>query len=156
MNIFRLSHNPTEAAQMHCDEHVVKMILESAQMLSTALRENGRDDEYLYQPTHVNHPCTQWITHNRHGFEFVHELATALNDEKQYRYGGSHKSYDEVIARMPPRPQCIPDGTDEPPQAMDDECKANDVVDAYRAYYRQEKREFATWDNGRDRPDWMV
>ena len=54
MNIFVLDENPVIAAKMACDKHIVKMILESAQMLCTAKRvqdgelymaktKNGRD-----------------------------------------------------------------------------------------------------------------
>jgi hypothetical protein len=38
MNIFYLDKDPIKAAEYSCDKHVVKMILESAQMLCTAHR----------------------------------------------------------------------------------------------------------------------
>jgi len=61
MNIFFLSTDPAEAAEMSCDRHSIKMILESAQMLSTALRLHGYDgDEYIYGKTHISHPSTIW------------------------------------------------------------------------------------------------
>ena len=55
MNIFYLSHDPEEAAQYQYNKHVVKMILESAQLLCTAHRELGNDD-VPYKSTHKNHP----------------------------------------------------------------------------------------------------
>jgi hypothetical protein len=58
MNIFLLDSNIKKCAQYHCDKHVVKMILESAQILSTVLRLNGVDQGY--KTTHANHPCTLW------------------------------------------------------------------------------------------------
>ena len=61
MNIFFLSTDPEEAAKMACDRHSIKMILESAQMLSTVLRQHGYDGEtYIYGITHAKHPSTIW------------------------------------------------------------------------------------------------
>ena len=65
MNIFYLDSDPYVAAKMHCDKHVVKMILESAQMLSTAHRvldgDEYADERGLYKMAHKNHPSTIWV-----------------------------------------------------------------------------------------------
>lgn len=61
MNIFFLYYNPVQAARAHCDVHCHKMILESAQMLSTATRELFGNHPKLYKSTHINHPCTQLL-----------------------------------------------------------------------------------------------
>ena len=60
MNLFYLDRDPVEAARMQCDRHVVKMILETAQMLSTAHIElDGK--QVAYKATHKNHPSTVWV-----------------------------------------------------------------------------------------------
>ena len=61
MNIFHLDKNPITCAEYHCDKHVVKMILETAQMLSTAYRKNFNDGEKLYKSAYPNHPITLWV-----------------------------------------------------------------------------------------------
>ena len=78
MNIFYLNKDPEIAAQMHCDKHVVKMILESAQMLSTAHRILDGDDiansKGLYKMTHKNHPCNIWVRKNNENYEWLWSL----------------------------------------------------------------------------------
>lgn len=60
MNIFYLDKDPKLCAQYHCDKHVVKMILESAQLLCTAVNEAAGKEVAPYKSTHVNHPCSIW------------------------------------------------------------------------------------------------
>ena len=59
MNIFVLHQNPQTAAEMMCDKHVVKMILETAQMMCTVVASYDHDTPY--RPTHSKHPCTIWL-----------------------------------------------------------------------------------------------
>ena len=94
MNIFLLSLCPIEAVQQ-CDKHVVKMPIESAQMMCTA----GHGS---YKPTHQNHPCTRWATLSEANFEWLTAHALALCDEYTYRYGRRHKSQDVIEAVKPP------------------------------------------------------
>ena len=70
MNIFYLDKNPDLSAQLHCDKHVVKMILEYAQMLSTAHRvlDNSQD---VYKIAHKNHPCTIWVRENKSNYKWL-------------------------------------------------------------------------------------
>ena len=113
MNRFVLDEDPVAAAQMHCDKHVVKMILEEAQMLSTAhrvidhfailthrpdgkrsrtewvLRDNALDG-LLYRSTHVNHPCSAWVRASSANYDWARRLLRALSDEYTYRYGREH------------------------------------------------------------------
>ena len=94
MNIFYLDRDPVIAAQMMCDKHVVKMILESAQMLSTAHRVLD-GDEYankmgLYKMAHKNHPSTIWVRSSERIIEWLWEHYVALMDEYTYRYGKTH------------------------------------------------------------------
>lgn len=160
MNVFRLADGPVMAARYHCDQHVNKMLIEAAQMLSTALREQGVDDDHLYRSTHVNHPTSVWVREGRENFAWVRDLAVALAREyaRRYDHDGpeAHKTYREVITEIPRRPDAIPEGSTPQPLAMPDEYHTDDPVEAYRAYYRGDKREFATYERGRDAPDWFV
>ena len=81
MNIFVLDTDPTIAAQMQCDKHVVKMPLECAQMLSTVHRHYGSDDFQLYKSTHKHHPCTLWAASSRANYAWLFDHFRALNDE---------------------------------------------------------------------------
>jgi hypothetical protein len=146
MNIFFLSTDPAEAAQMSCDRHSIKMILESAQMLSTCLRQHGYDgEEYIYGSTHLNHPSTIWTGKNLANFEWVLSHALALCREYTARYGKFHKSEDILYRCSELREQYIPTGSlTVPPKCMGLEYKIgasnwNDVVASYRNYYRKGK-----------------
>lgn len=142
MNIFVLDTDPSLAAQYHCDKHVVKMILESAQMLSTALGQG-------YRPTHPNHPCTLWVKQSRENAEWLIQLVSFLNIEWQLRYkhADCHKSYKLIIS-IRKRLDVLPSNGLTPfALAMPDEYKQADPVAAYRAYYHT-KRDIATWLNG--------
>ena len=138
MNIFVLDANPAYAAQAHCDKHVPKMILESAQMLSTVL--GGP-----YKPTHANHPCTQWVAESRQNAEWLWLLADALNCEYKDRFNHerNHKSWDAIEPSWRAI-KTLPDvGLTPFAQAMPEEFKCDDAVDAYRAYYKS--KPFAQW-----------
>ena len=98
MNIFYLHRDPRVAARYHNDKHVVKMILESAQMLSTAHRElDGNLNETMYRPTHKNHPSTVWV---RESSSKLHDgcidLFISLCDEYTHRYGKVHLTDQEA------------------------------------------------------------
>ena len=145
MNIFVLDKNPAVAAMYHCDKHVPKMILESAQMLSTVF--GGP-----YKPTHKNHPCTIWVAQSRQNAEWLWVLADALNCEykDRFNHARNHKSWD-AIEPVWRDINALPDiGLTPFAQAMPDEFKQSNAVDAYRAYYRS--KPFAAWRVGA--PDW--
>jgi len=146
MNIFILDKNPLRAARYHCDKHVSKMILESAQMLSTIL-------DGPYRPTHANHPCTRWIAESQANAEWVVTLAWNLNAEWRHRYGHNHnhksweiiRSMEDAIGKLPAKrrtPFVL---------AMPDEFKTDDPVESYRAYYKS--KSFARWAYGAQ-PRW--
>lgn len=143
MNIFILDKDPKTCAQYHCDKHVVKMILESAQMLCTVLSNKGVD--VPYKPTHAKHPCTIWAAESVANFNWLRTLSKYLNDEYKLRFNKkvNHKSYD-VIQSLPEYSHTCSDLT-EFAQAMPDEYKNSDPVKAYRDYYKHDKRDFATW-----------
>ena len=91
MNIFVLDVIPRIAAQYHCDKHVVKMILESTQILSTVIQKQFPNTE-LYKATHINHPCTIWAGNSKQNFQWLYNLTIALGHEYTKRYGKIHKS----------------------------------------------------------------
>jgi hypothetical protein len=173
MNRFILHTDARLAAQMHCDKHVVKMILEEAQMLSTAHRlldgvqfvdsSSGRRikrwklddsrDSILYKATHVGHPCTQWSMMTNNNYIWSYCLLDSLLDEYTFRYGKHHKT-EELMSVLKTPPNNIPFGPLTTfPQAMPDECKLPNSVDAYRKYYLEKKKSFAKWSN-REVPEW--
>ena len=94
MNIFVLHPMPDIAARMQCDRHVVKMTLETAQMLSTAINELG--GQAPYKSAHVNHPCSVWARETLSNFEWLWEHGINLAQEYTARYGKVHKS--EAVA----------------------------------------------------------
>lgn len=178
MNIFFLSRNPVLAAQYHNDKHIVKMILESAQLLSTAhrvldgtlghrLSQSGAKlkdwilpdarQDLLYKATHVNHPCAIWCRATSGNYRWLYDLFIELGKEYSYRYAGkTHLSIIKLADVLNELPYTIPvaDFYD-PPQAMPDECKDEDAVTAYRNYYIIHKSEISVWTK-REKPHWYV
>ncbi len=144
MNIFLLDNNIKRCAQYHCDQHVIKMILESAQILCTVSHLNGI--EVPYKPSHQNHPCTIWAGQSLQNWLWLKALVYALHDEYQYRYGEKiHKSF--TVVKDLTTPIFLPNiGLLEHPQVMPEEFKVpNNPVKAYRNFYIFGKRKFATW-----------
>lgn len=162
MNIFFLNEFAEQAARDHCDKHVVKMILETAQLMNTAIwacmRENGWQMETPYRVTHLNHPCALWARKTSENFRWLLDLGMelALEYERRYNPKREHKSV-EVMRWCWARREYIPEGKlTEPPQCMPDEYKVpNDPVLAYRRYYRGDKQRFAKWRTGKI-PTWWV
>ena len=148
MNIFVLDRNPILAAQYQHDKHVVKMVLETAQLLSTA-----RPFEGSYKPTHHNHPCTKWAAASETNYSWLLLHGFALAEEYTYRYGKRHKSYDVMLAAH----KTFPTFNVEPDTfalAMPDQYKQVDPVAAYRAYYIAEKVNQSRWTK-RPTPEWL-
>ena len=135
MNIFYLSRDPHEAARLQCDRHVVKMILETAQLLSTAHNELD-GGQIAYKSTHKNHPSAVWARANRENYTWLQRHLMALGDEYARRYGRVHKTIQTHSQSLLEPPRGISDGgfTD-PPQCMPDECKRPDAVQGYQVYY---------------------
>lgn len=148
MNIFYVHSNPTIAARSLCDKHVVKMILESAQILCTVQHLWG--NKAPYRPTHKNHPCVKWAANNLHNYEWLLEHAKALSIEYTYRYGKIHKS-DFLINDLPSWGNW--EEHVEPPQCMPEIYRKKDTVLAYRDYYHGAKSYMAKWTK-RAAPDW--
>lgn len=143
MNIFYLDECPAEAARMQCDKHVVKMILETAQLLSTAHAELDGESP-AYKPTHKNHPSAVWVRSNAVAYRWAWHHLQALGREYQRRYGKVHKTIREHLDTLYSVPKAIPAGDFvDPPQCMPDECKNDDTVLAYLTYYNHKADE---WD----------
>lgn len=181
MNIFILSKDPVKAAQLQCDKHVVKMIVESAQMLSTAHRmldgvetrrrsKSGKtmskywelsDDRenVLYKAVHMSHPCTIWSMESCENYNWHYEHFVALCDEYKYRYGKVHSTDTLLRDVLIELPENIPMMEQTQfPLAMKDypECIAlGDPVKAYRAFYQTKQSRFRmAWTN-RSIPNWF-
>ena len=162
MNIFFLDKRPDDAAEMHCDKHCVKMILEYSQMLSTAHRVLDEDDAHpdLYKIAHKNHPSTIWTRSSKQHYDWLFRLFRMLSAEYSLRYSNGefkvHKSWDKLGKILEIAPKNIKDnGWADPPLCMPDHCKDDDVVKAYRNYYILEKNNFAVWKYS-GTPEWYT
>jgi len=152
MNIFLLDNDIEICAQFHCDQHVVKMILESVQILCTSL--NKMNIETPYKSTHQKHPCVLWVDESFDNFLWLKSLALALNDEYRYRFEKTvdHRSID--VLRSISMHRYGPGGLTPFAQAMPEKYRVSgDAVSAYRQFYRAEKSYFARWTR-RPRPNW--
>jgi hypothetical protein len=154
MNIFYLSDNIEHCAQYHVDKHVVKMILEYAQILCTVCNLKGHDTPY--KSTHVKHPCVEWAAKSLDNWRWLRKLTEELNKEYKRRFNKirNHASYDVVKKLKEPlittygitsRPQCMPEILQVP----------NDPIMAYRLYYLTEKKNLLKWSNG-PIPHWVI
>jgi len=154
MNIFVLDEDPVVAAQYHCDKHVVKMILESAQIACSALHLHGIAT--TYKPTHLKHPCVLWASAGRINMEWLLMLGFELGVEHSNRYPRSkpHKSLN-VILECASHLSTIPPGSTPFVQAMPEQYQQADAVQAYREYYRKDKKRLATWSLPSKVPEWM-
>jgi hypothetical protein len=154
MNIFVLDYNPYDAARQQCDKHVIKMILETAQLLSTASIINGGTAPY--KQTHLKHPCTIWTAKSEDNYNWLVEHGLELCKEYSKRYNKIHKS-EEIInwLKINGKRSNYKSLTDFA-QAMPDQYKNKDAVIAYRNYYVNEKKTFATWKNPAVIPEWFL
>ena len=183
MNIFVLDENPVTSAKMMCDKHVVKMIVESAQMLSTAHRmidgneysdktKSGRKikrwkhpnpnlENTLYKACHTGHPSTLWVMESAYNYHWLYRHMMALNTEFKMRYGHilDHKTVQllEGALMYPPKNISLNTIATDPPPAMPDYCKIpGDSVASYKKYYIYEKQRFATWKSPSTVPAWYI
>ena len=180
MNLFVLSEDVKENAQMHCDEHVVKMILEAAQMMCTCLqidkmfghcvprnltkteladlRSFAAVTEEWYKPNHVNHPLSVWVRSDIRHYRYMREYALALFDEYKFRYGPDKKHKAATLCTVLPEPNHLPCGG-EPLKwiaCMPDEYKTDDVIQSYRNFYIRSKSNFASYKKNRPPPTWYL
>ena len=155
MNIFYLDTDIEKCVQYHCDKHVVKMILEYAQLLSSVHRVTTPEYEGThYKLTHKNHPDAVWARTSIRNYEYLFSLAILLGEEYTYRYSRTHKSI--AVIETLPYPSRLDDlPFTEPPKCVHDDFKTiEDTVEAYRAYYMRDKRDICTWKE-RGTPYWF-
>lgn len=161
MNIFYLDQNPKTCAHMHCDKHVVKMILEYAQLMSTAHHILDGDDAVtgIYKCTHKNHPSAVWTRQSSTHYYYVLNLFKHLGDEYSFRYGKNHLTVtklQDILESLPKNIHASQEWVD-PPQCMPDMYKADDTVKAYRTYYKHGKDQaWITKFTNRNAPDWLL
>jgi len=140
MNIFYLDKDPIAAAVVQYNKHVVKMILESAQMLCAAHHVLGNPDDVPYKLAHKNHPSTIWVRENSLHYDWLYEHMIALGNEYEYRYGKEHLSITKCKVPLANQPENIPhEPFEQPPQCMPDEYKDKCSIQAYWNYYIGEK-----------------
>jgi hypothetical protein len=153
MNIFFLDFDTKKCAQYHCDKHVVKMILETAQLLCGTHWIIG--NEAPYKLSHKNHPCSIWVRESLSNYLYLCDLGLELCKEYTYRYGKRHKSQDVIEWCLINKPNIHDVDFTSPPLAMGDEFKiGNDVIESYRNYYREGKKLIVSWKN-RVIPSWF-
>lgn len=164
MNIFILDNDPNTAAQMYCDKHVPKMVVELYQQMGSALRRHGATDSQMpltqkgtpLKGGYHHHPCTIWVGDSQTNFVWSALHAIELCREYTGRYGKTH-ACEAGIRQMSDMFDMIPAGPQTPyAQAMPDEYRSHDAVEAYRDYYWLEKRRFAKWEKGTPAPEWWV
>jgi hypothetical protein len=159
MNIFFLHLLPDICAQMHIDKHVIKMILETAQLLCSAHYLSESDYKPCYKLTHKNHPSAIWTRESKGNYQWLCSLGQELCKEYTYRYGKIHKCqpYIEDLAKNVPN---LPDIGFTPPRlAMPVMSKDEDFIEAYRTYYFFDKMYIHSWKGkvgGRETPEWIV
>ena len=174
MNIFYVDENPVLAAKALVDKHIIKMPLETAQLLSTAHRVldgceymGGNKDKavkrylldsaletYLYHATHVNHPSSKWVRQSVANYEWLYNHFLALNLEFNVRRNKFHKAYELLIATRV-LPKNLPEGPFTPPPCcMPKEYIISDnAVENYRNYYLKGKAHLHKWTK-RSPPTW--
>ena len=182
MNIFVLDIDPVKSAQMQCDKHIVKMVLESGQMLSTVHRlldgtmskrpsksgktltkyyqlDSSNMETTLYKVAHAGHPCTKWTMATSENYHWHYRHFIALCDEYTFRYGKTHLTDTKLRGLLSKLPMGIKEGKlTRHALAMDNnpECKFLDVVKSYRAYYKTKAKNISMLWSKRSEPLWFT
>lgn len=136
MNIFYLHSDPVKAAEQHYNKHVVKMVLEAAQLLCTAHHIEG-DGNVPYKKTHMNHPSAVWVRSSVENYIWCYNYMLALGDEYTKRYGRNHLTIEkckDILSFAPDKVKRT--GFTDPPQCMPDEYKSENTIEAYQKYYQ--------------------
>lgn len=142
MNIFVVEKdelgNPDFIASAYSMDRkrLIKMILESAQMLCTVLNEKGFTTPY--KSTHRNHPCTLWTSESVVNFWNLLIHANALSRRYTELYNKRHKCQDvlDLIYQLPVTEDLFSFSVETSIKlAMPDEYKSSDLVESYRKYY---------------------
>ena len=161
MNIFFLDIDPEICAKYHVDKHVVKMIIELAQLLCTAHHIIGSDNEDFkipYKKTHVNHPSAIWVRQGLYNYVWTVNLGLELCKEYTYRYEKVHKTEQYLQMLYENYPKFTPDliiATKPLLAITNKECKIGNAIKSYREYYIREKSHLHSWKK-RDVPEWIL
>ncbi len=151
MNIFYLDHDPEKAAQLMCDQHINKMILESAQLLSTcvSVMYGNEPKPHLYKPTHVNHPCSVWLRESHSNCEWLYNHCRQLNNERFHRFDSTQDHMAMMVAATAmhwldgyrDNQKWYENGMTEPDQAMPAACQFPESAPiAYQNYYNHKNK----------------
>ena len=178
MNIFYLHNDPSECAKLHNDKHVVKMILEYGQLMSTAHRvldgysyyaktANNRNikrwrleddrEPVLWKASHVQHPSGIWVRASSSNYLWLKDLWIELLQEYTHRYEKVH-SAERMRKYFICTPTNIPRNIlfTEPTPAMPEEYKVQgDSIQSYKNYYIHAKNHLASWKK-RQMPVWYT
>ena len=153
MNIFILDYDPKKSALFQCDKHIVKMPLETAQILCSTFEKESAP----YKRTHYNHPCSIWARESKKNYLWLIEHGIALCNEYTYRYGKNHKSKEVIfwckrnISKLKfPKKQKTRFQL-----CFDQKYNIGNAVESYRQYYKNEKRHIAQWKKNRSAPIWF-
>ena len=165
MNIFFLAECPYKSAEMMVDKHVVKMIVETAQLLSTAHRLlDGHGEKYiindsretlLYKVTHRNHPSSIWARTSLENYNWLADHLDGLLREYTYRYNRIHKTSALMYSLGSPPLNLKEWDWTTPPSCMPEEYHIGGYIDNYREYYRKAKSHIHKW-TGREPPLWLI
>jgi Pyrimidine dimer DNA glycosylase len=156
MNIFYLDNDPIVAAQMQCDKHVVKMCLETAQILCTVRARYGL--EAPYKPTHKNHPAVLWAGGSIGNYLWTLTHFKGLLSEYEFRYKRQHKSGTVCLQIVSTPPEGINRGKlTAPARCMDTGSRSvsTDAVECYRHYYKTQKASILKY-SVRHAPTWLI
>ena len=167
MNIFILDYDLEKSSKYHCDKHVVKMILESVQLLCTSLHESKeiyniiKPIEIPYKSTHKNHPCAIWARASITNYNILALITLHLAHEFKFRFNKGYKSYTTAVThRLIDEKQILANNSGITYNkahfvtCVPDDCLMDDVVDSYRCYYNKHKQHLFTWKN-KCVPDWV-
>jgi len=144
MNIFALDINPKQASIYHTDRHIVKMPLETAQMLCTTINISGGNAKY--KTCFINHPCTKWVRESMDNYVWLCELGIYLCEEYSFRYNKTHACEEVIYNCYLNAPKIDSKGLTRHALAMPDECKEeNDSVLSYVNYYNKYKTHLFSW-----------
>ena len=155
-----MDSNPTIAASNLLDKHIVKMPLESAQMLCTAHRVLDNVDvvagQPIYRSAYKNHPSTIWARQTSENYSWLYRHFIGLCEEYASRYDKIHLCDTKFAHALSHLPKNIPYGDFiQPPQCMPLHCKVEgDSIAAYRKYYQTEKKNIAVWKDEATKPKW--
>jgi hypothetical protein len=154
LNIFVLDEDVELAAQYHVDRHIVKMPLETAQMLCTTLHLSGYSSEIPYRATHANHPCSIWTRKTISNYMWLVDFGLALCREYTHRYDKTHKCQSIIEWCHKNVPDLPSEGLTRFAEAMPDQYKKENPVYSYRNYYVDAKQHLFSWKK-REEPWWI-